>query len=192
MNNSLEYNEEESEAYFDKLMQKYQGSGFTTPTGYFDQLKEETIAKVGLEQLKNKVVESGFEVPAGYFESLSSKIQKRIQEEQVPLVPTLGKAPVKVVKLWQSSIFKYASAACFVLVVTCGIYFNQNQNVSKTNFAAISTTDQDLYDIDEQYIIEDLSTKKEAIKNPVTAATKAELESYILNNYSQSDISGSL
>lgn len=192
MDNNLENKDWESEAYLNKLRQKNLGSGFTTPTGYFDQLKKETLAKISLEQLKTQVVETGFEVPAGYFESLSLKIQNRVQDEERLVNPIVPKASVKVVKLWQSNIFKYASAACFILVVTCGIYFNQIQNVSKTNLAAISTTDQDLYDIDEQYIIEDLDTKKEAINNPVTAATNAEIESYILNNYSQSDISGSM
>jgi hypothetical protein len=185
MDNNLENQDREAEAYLYKLKGINAKSGFTTPEGYFDQLKEETRSRISLELLKEKVIKLGFEVPEGYFQGLGPKILNRISEEELNVQP-----PVKVVKLWQSSIFKYASAACFALVVASGVYFNQNP--AKSSIASISTTDQYLYEIDEDYIIEDIDTKKEVIQDPVTVATNKEIENYILNNYSQTDISSNL
>jgi hypothetical protein len=185
MDNNLENQDREAEAYLHKLKEMNLTSGFSTPEGYFDQLKEETLSRISLEQLKEKVGESGFEVPDGYFQALGPKIFSRLSIEEEDVQP-----PAKVVKLWQSSVFKYASAACFVLVIASGIYFNEKP--AKSSIASISTTDQYLYEIDEDYIIDDLDGKKELTHTPITAATNNEIESYILNNYSQSDISSSL
>jgi len=184
MENNTENNDLEADAYFEKLKGKNLDSGFTTPEGYFDSLKDQTLSRIRVLKIKEQVKTDGYEVPEGYFQTLGSRIKDQITATELEAV-----APVKIVKLWQSSLFKYASAACFVIVATFGIYFNQQPTNTKPSMSMIVSTDQDLYDIDEAFIIEDLKLKEETIKTPVTVASNAELEKYILNNYSTTDIS---
>jgi hypothetical protein len=184
MENNTENNDLEADAYFEKLKGKNLSSGYTTPEGYFDSLKEETFNRISVLKIKERVETDGYEVPEGYFQTLGSRIK-----DQIASTESEAAAPVKIVKLWQSSLFKYASAACFVIVATFGIYFNQQPNNTKPRVSMIAATDQDLYDIDEEFIIEDLKLKEETIQTPVTAASNAEIEKYILNNYSTTDIS---
>lgn len=113
-------------------------TGFTVPAGYFENLSDNIQSRIAVET----AMEAGdaFEVPAGYFENLSSQIQSRVFVEEalaeneaftVPdgyfeqlnariLNKTVAQEAVQrkggVIRLMRSTAFKYATAACFVLV----------------------------------------------------------------------------
>ena len=115
-----------------------QDAGFTVPAAYFESLSDNIQSRIAVEE----AMEAGeaFEVPAGYFENLSSQIQSRVfveealADEQAFTVPegyfeqlnakilnkTVTQEVVQrkggVVRLMRSTAFKYATAACFVLV----------------------------------------------------------------------------
>jgi len=115
-----------------------QDAGFTVPAAYFENLSDNIQSRIAVET----AMEAGeaFEVPAGYFENLSSQIQSRVfveealADEEAFTVPegyfeqlnakildkTVTQETVQrkggVIRLMRSTAFKYATAACFVLV----------------------------------------------------------------------------
>jgi len=115
-----------------------QDAGFTVPAAYFENLSDNIQSRIAVEE----AMEAGeaFEVPVGYFENLSSQIQSRVFVEEalankqafaVPegyfeqlnakiLNKTVTQEAVQrkggVIRLMRSTAFKYATAACFVLV----------------------------------------------------------------------------
>ena len=155
-------------------------TGFKTPENYFAELTERINSAVFIEQMKAKSsADAGFTLPDNYFEKLIS----------VVLAKTVNEAPVKegkIVKLWHSKLIKYTSAACFLLIAGAGLYFNnqqyQAQPVDYTELAG----EQMLYDIDEAVIIEHIEASQSSQSK--ASADDAELENYILNNYSQNDL----
>ncbi|MES2826540.1 MAG: hypothetical protein V4687_00220 [Bacteroidota bacterium] len=184
---------------------------FSVPEGYFEELTNKITSSVYLESLTNESLESGYSLPANYFDDLSGNIQtsafldsiKPSSESElykvsdqyfeksrlVILSKTIdaGKKP-KILRLWQSDLLKYASAACFVIVAGFGVYFNQDNGVKATATASYSdaATEQMLFDIDEDVIIEHIqSTSPQAVS---TSNDQAELETYILNNFSSADL----
>lgn len=187
---------------------------FSVPDGYFDTLNDRISASIYLEELKLNKAESGLSVPQQYFEDLTSNINTKIMLEglktttpveayQVPsdyfnasklaildkTVGTVGKkSSSKILRLWQSSLLKYASAACFVIVAGLGVYFNQENPVQVTSSInnADLATEQMLFDIDEDVIIEHIETTVPEVAP--TATDQAELETYILSNFSSSDL----
>ncbi len=112
--------------------------GFAVPAGYFDELSSNIQSRIVVEEAME--AGEGFEVPAGYFENLSSQIQSRVfveealSTEDVFTVPdgyfeqlnakilnqTITQEAVQkkggIIRLMRSTAFKYATAACFVLV----------------------------------------------------------------------------
>jgi hypothetical protein len=120
---------------------------FSVPENYFGDLEDNIQSRIALEEYKNEKVE--FSVPEGYFESLSQQIQSRIAIEEtvvsseesltvpegyfeklnqdilnktVNFNPLVVKKPKGIVrKLFASTAFKYATAACFALAVGGGI-----------------------------------------------------------------------
>jgi hypothetical protein len=113
-------------------------TGFALPAGYFENLSDNIKSRIAVET----AMEAGeaFEVPAGYFENLSSQIQSSVfveealAEEDAFSVPdgyfeqlnakilnkTVTQEVVQrkggVIRMMRSTAFKYATAACFVLV----------------------------------------------------------------------------
>ncbi|HKG07312.1 MAG TPA: hypothetical protein VKB19_12670 [Pedobacter sp.] len=160
-------------------------TGFTVPSGYFDDLNTGIKARISAERLRNVVQETGYDVPDGYFEKLHTTILTKTTSQSV------SDTKPKVVRLWRSNILKYASAACFLIVAGAGIYFNYNQpatinGIGYTDAAA----EQMLFDIDEEVIIEHIEANYRDEQKPT--ATEEALENYILNNYSQNDLTGNL
>jgi hypothetical protein len=118
-------------------------AGFDVPAGYFENLSDNIQSRIAVEA----AMEAGetFEVPAGYFEDLSSQIESRLFVEEaltteesftVPegyfeqlnakiLNKTVTQDAVQrkggVIRLMRSTAFKYATAACFVLVAGAGV-----------------------------------------------------------------------
>jgi hypothetical protein len=129
---------------------KSEEAAFSVPEGYFDELTNNIESRIALEEYKNK--EAAFSVPEGYFEALSEQIQSRIAIDEtvtasaesltVPegyfdklnhnvLNKTADRKPRRVRKpkglvrrLFASTAFKYATAACFALAVGGGILIN--------------------------------------------------------------------
>lgn len=199
--------------YANELKQVIPASGHTVPDQYFSSLKDRILAQTSEKQtfikdssntvfdasaayaaeddyndddiLASLPAAAGFSTPDQYFQKLQSKILAQTVEEIA--------APVKeskIIRLWHSGLLKYASAACFVLVAAFGFYLNQQSYKPEASTAAEIANEQMLYDMDEQDIIDHVAgTVADA---PKSNATNAELETYILNNYSQSDLSSEL
>jgi len=167
-------------------MKGIKGTGFTTPSNYFEELNEGIKARISVERLKSAVSNDGYVVPAAYFEQLQSKILARTTGLEAEHV----RKP-KIFRLWRSGLLKYASAACFVIMAGAGIYFNINQpgTVQMASHSDIAT-EQMLFDIDEDVIIEHIEASSKDDQKPGTSQTA--LENYILNNYSQNDLAGNL
>lgn len=160
------------------LMQK-ENPGFVVPQNYFENLSEQIESKIATEQIKELVKIDGFKTPANYFEKLNAAI----------LDQTIHATPkIKKISLWRSDLVKYAAAACLVIATSTGLYFNQNKEVSQNTTAEL-ISEQMLYDIDESVIIEHL---QESENISTSLASDKEIENYILENYSSSDISNNL
>ena len=158
-------------------------TGFVTPANYFEGLGESINARIITEKLKSAISTDGFEVPENYFENLQANI----------LSKTTGKiesdAKPKTVRLWTSGFAKYAAAACILVVSGVGVYIAQHKPVQQV-VSSDMATEQMLYDIDEQVIIDHISNAD--IAQPKSTVNDTALESYILNNYSQSELVTSL
>ncbi|WP_432714291.1 hypothetical protein [Pedobacter sp.] len=152
--------------------------GFSVPENYFEQLNRDIQTRVAEERLKAISLNNGFTVPELYFEQLNSKILQKLTA-----TPTVETA--KVVRLWQKDLFKYATAACFILVTAVGLYFNNN--APKTQDPSIDLASEQFFqDIDEQQILEHIQEGQ--VLQTQTTASEQELEDYILTNYSSNDI----
>jgi hypothetical protein len=161
-------------------------TGFTTPSNYFEELNDSIRVKMITERLRAAVPLDGHTVPPNYFEQLQSNILARTTGEAAA-----SKQQTKIVRLWRSNVVKYASAACFVIIAGMGVYFNTNeQGITQNNNYSDGTTEQLLFDIDEEVIIEHIEANYEDQQKPT--AKEMALENYILNNYSQSDLTTNL
>jgi hypothetical protein len=179
----------EISVYTEKLKAVAGNAGFIVPDGYFAAGKAQIIASTIEEHPLALPLSSGFSTPDLYFQKLQAGIMARTvglvpEEEVVPF-----KAMPKLVRLWQSDLIKYASAACFILVTAFGLYLNQ-QTYTKDSTVADLANEQMLYDIDEQEIIEHI--ERNAPDAQQNTPTHQELETYILNNYSQNDLSSAI
>jgi len=155
---------------------------FTVPENYFEQLNRDIQTRIAEERLKTLTEGKGFIVPDLYFEQLSTKIEAR-------LIPEEDKKAVKVVRLWNNDFFKYATAACFILMTAFGLYLN-NRPAETPVMSAELASDQFLFDIDEQLILEDVGNQQVMQTN--TSASEQDLETYILSNYSSNEIAANL
>jgi len=165
------------------LKSKVDESGFTTPKGYFEELNEKINSGIYAEKLKAAVSEDGFTTPANYFEQMQANILTKTITE-----PTEVKSRHRILRLWQSKVVKYASAACFVIVAGLGTLYLNDQSSEAKLLTADTMTEQLLYDIDEDVIIQYIETN--GTKEPETSNLDAAMENYILNNYSQEEIAG--
>ena len=96
---------------------------FTVPEGYFDTLKAQIEGEIIAEELKTKITGNSFAVPEGYFNTLTDRINERISE------------PVKVVSFRSQKSpawINYAAAACILVAVSTGLYFNIHNNTVNT------------------------------------------------------------
>ncbi|RNL51017.1 hypothetical protein [Pedobacter jejuensis] len=218
MNENLENNDWMNEAPTLAAMGKR--NPFSVPAGYFDNCKQDVLSEVFLNSLKQNTNQHVFEVPQNYFEELTEMIETRIAIEQsaqlnnsfaVPenYFETLQsriinkieaeqpvKKEAKIIPLWRRGFVKYASAACFLLISSFGVYFYQNNETADVVSvpqmqSADLANDQVLYDIDETTIIDHLEAQNISNTN-TTSASDTEVENYILNNYSSSDLAQEL
>ena len=92
-------------------------SGFTVPDGYFNELESRIMGSVWIQEALGN--EYPFSVPAGYFDQLN----KNILDKTVNL-DKAGRSGI-VRKLYATRAFKYATAACFALIIGGGILILQ-------------------------------------------------------------------
>ena len=92
--------------------------GFTVPDGYFENLQQQIQSRIFVEEALGEPAEH-FSVPAGYFDKLNKDI----------LDSTVNQGAVKstgiVRRLYTSTAFKYATAACFALALGGGILLSE-------------------------------------------------------------------
>ncbi|MGY4386063.1 hypothetical protein ACVWYN_003113 [Pedobacter sp. UYP24] len=177
---------------------------FSVPDGYFNELNTQILSRVYLEELKSETSNQGFEVPELYFTGVAESIKTITYLETLKLKDQVYSVPEnyfeesraaiiakttgvvqksKIVRLWHSKLLKYASAACFVIVAGLGVYFNQGSTVQRVSNTDIAT-EQMLFDIDEDVIIEHIA----APETNKIANDQAALENYILTNFSSADL----
>lgn len=124
---------------------------FSVPENYFDELSGNIMSRINIEHTLNQ--QTGFTVPDNYFEQLNDQIQSRIVVDEamantsealtVPtgyfdrlnkniLNQTVNQDMVKnkgvVRRLYNSTIFKYATAACFVAIIGAGLFLRPSGN----------------------------------------------------------------
>ena len=124
-----------------------ENAGFTVPENYFEELNSQITSRIFVEETLN-TEHTGFTVPENYFEELSSQITSRIFVEEVLaetdesftvpanyfnqlnasiLNKTVKQGVVKrknkgnVVRMFSSTAFKYATAACLLVMVGTGV-----------------------------------------------------------------------
>jgi len=175
-----------SAVFLDGLRQKTNNNNFEVPQHYFEDLTERIQIRITLSEMPK--AEQAFAVPENYFDTLQSRITDRITASE-------PKKEVRIVSLWRRNILKYASAACFVLMASFGVYFYQNGSsatVQQVQSAEV-VNEQLLYDIDESTIIDHLEAQNTTSSNTkTTSASDTEMENYILSNFSSSDLSHEL
>lgn len=163
--------------YVDSLMQK-ENHGFAIPSNYFDDLGNQIENRIAVTKIKSLVKNEGFNTPVHYFENLQANILSKTSGViQKP----------KVIRLWGSDLIKYASAACFIVLAASYLYINQQNSVQLTTSLDLAS-EQVLYDIDERTILEHLKESQTA----TNSASDTEMESYILDNFTTSDLSNNL
>ncbi len=127
---------------------------FTVPENYFNELSGNIISRINIEQALNQP--TGFTTPDNYFENLTQQIQSRVKvegalmgSEETMTVPdgyfeklnknilnkTVNQDIVKrktiVRRMFNSPIFKYATAACVLAIVGGGVFFSSTDPVKK-------------------------------------------------------------
>ena len=96
---------------------------FTVPANYFDELSNNIQSRIAVEEHISMEAES-FTVPENYFEQLSQSIlNKTVNQDDAKVVtmPVTVKKKGVIRRLIVSSTFRYATAACFALVLGIGI-----------------------------------------------------------------------
>jgi hypothetical protein len=119
--------------YFDELAQQIQSrilieealgnpaEHFAVPEGYFDNLAQQIQSRILVEEAVGEPAEH-FSVPAGYFNQLSNNIlDKTVNAGNV------GRKGV-VRRMFATTAFKYATAACFAIAIGSGILLNEIAN----------------------------------------------------------------
>ena len=118
------------EGYFDALEEQIQSrvfieealgeqnKAFTVPDGYFDNLTQQIQSRVFIEEALGEP-EVPFDVPVNYFDELNAAIL----DKTINAVKIRKKGVVR--RLFASTAFKYATAACFALAIGGGILISE-------------------------------------------------------------------
>ncbi len=96
-----------------------EAAGFTVPENYFDNLQQQIQSRIAVEETLSRSDE-GFTVPQDYFKQLTENILNKTAKQET------AKRRGVVRQLFSSVAFKYATAACFTLVVGGAIFLTQN------------------------------------------------------------------
>jgi hypothetical protein len=110
------------EEAFDK-----EDTGFAVPEGYFEELASAIQGRIAIEEAVGEPAEM-FSVPDGYFDQLTAKIlDKTANAEKVADKKAhAGKQQGAIIRrLISTTAFKYATAACFAVVIGGGVILTQ-------------------------------------------------------------------
>jgi hypothetical protein len=94
---------------------------FTVPENYFEELSNNIQSRISVEQ---HVSNESFTVPENYFERLNQNILSKTVNQDNAKVVTMPVAVKKrgiVRRLFISHTFRYATAACFALILGIGV-----------------------------------------------------------------------
>src|SRR5882757_6069415 len=100
-----------------------EAESFTVPENYFEQLSNSIQSRIAVEQHISIEAES-FTVPENYFEQLSQNIlNKTVNQDTAKIITMPGAVKKKgiVRRIFASPTFRYATAACFALVLGIGV-----------------------------------------------------------------------
>lgn len=100
---------------------KTEDTGLTVPENYFDNLEQQIKSRIFVEDALGDPTEY-FTVPQNYFNELNKNILDKT------INPDIDRRKGIVRKMFASTAFKYATAACFVLVLGGGILLNELSN----------------------------------------------------------------
>jgi hypothetical protein len=164
--------------FVDGLMQG-ENQGFTVPQNYFEDLGKQIESRIATEEIRSLAATDGFTTPANYFENLQAQILNKTAQ---------ATPKTKVVRFWNSDLIRYASAACLFMLIGSGLYFTQQSKVQQTASVDLAS-EQLLYDIDENTILEHIQESQAAT---TTTVSDTEMENYILDNFSSQDLSNNL
>jgi hypothetical protein len=167
-----------NQAVFVASLTQKENQGFTVPLNYFEDLANQIESKITVENINSLVKKEGFNTPVNYFENLQSNILSKTSR---------ANPKPKVFRLWGSDLIKYASAACFIVLTASYLYINQQSSLQPTTSLDLGN-EQVLYDIDEHTILEHLKESQTA----TNSVSDTEMESYILDNFTTSDLSNNL
>src|ERR1700733_14196469 len=133
------------EGYFDELSSNIQSriaieealagaeDDFVIPEGYFDELSSTIQSRIAVEEAFAGA-DSGFTVPEGYFETLNQNIlAKTVSAEQEAKVIPVNRNKGLVRKMFHSTAFKYATAACFAVAIGGGILLFQSPDADSAH-----------------------------------------------------------
>lgn len=98
---------------------------FTVPQGYFERLEQHISARIMIEEAMQEAGQ--FTVPAGYFENLSKNIlAKTVNDGEVKQDKAVKRGVIR--KMFATTAFKYAAAACFAVVIGGTVLLTQPGN----------------------------------------------------------------
>jgi hypothetical protein len=86
------------------------------PVNYFEDLSINIQSRLVVEDAVANSADT-FTVPPGYFEHLSKKISNKTVNEDIV------KSKGAVIRIMSTRIFKYATAACVLLTIGAGVFF---------------------------------------------------------------------
>ena len=108
-----------------------ESEGFTVPADdYFERLQQQITSRIAIEEAA-PAQEQSFAVPEGYFEKLNKSILNQTVNQDL----VVRKTGV-IRKLVSTAAFKYASAACFALIVGGSIFLSQSNSVTNSAHGA--------------------------------------------------------
>ena len=111
----------QSRLYIQNTTEGIEDTGFTVPEGYFDTLEQQIKSRISIEEAAGEPAEH-FSVPPGYF----FKLNNDILNATVNLAGINQKGTVR--RLFASTAFKYATAACFAVAIGGGILLTELGN----------------------------------------------------------------
>ena len=188
-------------------------SGFTVPENYFDEVSANIQSRINLDNTLSS--DTGFTVPENYFEDLTSHIQSRVfveealmASEQAFTVPqdyfnglnkkilnqTVSLEQVKrkgvIIRMFRSTAFKYATAACLALMVGTGIFiqqFNDPVAVHKRSFLHKQLSNVPVSEIESYLDLNVEPTDTQHIVATDDLSVNGEGLSQALKNYTNND-----
>lgn len=152
--------------------------GFSVPNDYFNQLSDRINSNIFITNLDTKIINSGFNTPNLYFENLIAKLL------QTHLFDSMEN---KITKVIPFNIYKYAAAACILLFIALGIYFNSSyQTKVQYRLSSIPNEDIELY-LQNETNTADMPVIIENVENPFLHVNQT-ISNQDLNEYLKESI----